>query len=92
MAHMVCATHVSSLQGEEADLSAITFQNHRMSRSDSATLLVEAIAILGALADERWVASWTSLSKDPNYDQRKKRPPALRVETLTSHPLMITLR
>ena len=62
LAHMVCAADVSLLQGEEADVSVLTYKSHRMTRSGSATLLVKANAMSVALADAEGVASWVGLA------------------------------
>ena len=69
---MVCAPDMPILQGEEADVSVLTYKSHRMSRSGSATLLVEANAMSEALADAEWVASWIGLSQSLDYDLRKR--------------------
>jgi len=72
LAHMICAADVSILDGHEADVSVLTYQSHRMTRSGSSTLLVEANAMSEGLADAEWVASWIGLVKDFNYDLRKR--------------------
>ena len=72
MAHMVFAADVSILQNVEADVSFLTYRSHRMSRSGSSTLLVEANAMSEGLVEVEWIASWIGLVKDYNYDLRKR--------------------
>ena len=72
LAHMVCAADLSLLENQEADVSVLTYQSHKMTRSGSSTLLVEANAMSEGLADAEWVASWIGLVKDYRYDLRKR--------------------
>ena len=72
LAHMVCAADLSILANQEADVSVLTYTSHKMDRSGSSTLLVEANAMSEGLADAEWVASWIGLAKDYRYDLRKR--------------------
>ena len=69
---MVCAADLSILENREADVSVSTYHSHKMNRSGSSTLLVEANAMSEGLADAEWVASWIGLAKDYRYDLRKR--------------------
>ena len=82
LAHMICAADVSLLAGEEAEVSVLTYKSHRMGRSGSSTLLVEAYAMPEALADAEWVASWFGLAKDRGASSiASSRSPALSRQT-----------
>ena len=58
VAHMVCAVDRSIFDGEEADISSLVYKSHHMTRSGSATLLVESNAMSEGLSEAEWVASW----------------------------------
>ena len=68
----MCVADKRILEGEEADVSILTWQSHKTTKSGGSTLLVEFGAMSEGLAEAEWVASWLGLAKDLNYDLRKR--------------------
>ena len=69
---MICATDKVIFEGEEAEVSILTYKSHRNPRAGSSTLLVESQALSESLADAEWVACWIGLAKSLDYDLRKR--------------------
>ena len=70
--HIVCAADQSIHEGQEADISILTFKSHKNPRAAPSTLLNESTSLSETLADAEWVASWIGLCKDLYYDLRKR--------------------